>query len=122
VDLIDWPFVARNALWILGVSIAFAAWSYTSWWAAGRRLKMRRALGLARFQVPFSAGMILFSASLAWGATRWWERALWIVLGLLFAWQMIVDWRWAATRGWDTPRPNPRGETQPPSPRIGPNQ
>jgi len=118
VDLIDWPFVARNALWILGLSIAFAAWSYTSWWAAGQHLKMHRALGLVRFQVPFSAGMILFSASLAWGATRWWERALWIVLGLLFAWQMIVDWRWGTTQGWDTPRPNPRDETLSPSPRI----
>jgi len=103
MDLIDWPFVARNALWILGLSIALAAWSYTSWWAAGRRVRTRRALGLPLFQIPFSAGLTIFSASLAWGATRWWERVLWILLGLAFVWQTVVHWRWAATRGWDAP-------------------
>jgi len=110
VDLIDWLFVARNALWILGLSIAFAAWSYTSWWGATRHLRVRQALGRPLFQVPFSAGMMLFTASLAWGATRWWERALWIVLGLSFAWQTIAGWRWAVAHGWDVP-PNAESST-----------
>jgi hypothetical protein len=108
MELIDWLFAARNALWILGLSIALAAWSYTSWWAAGRRERMRRALGLPLFQVPFSVGLTLFSASLAWGATRWWERGLWILLGLAFVWQTVVHWRWAVARGWDAP-PEERG-------------
>ena len=104
MDLIDWPFVARNALWIFGLSVAFAAWSYTSWWASTRRVRLRRALDTPRFQLPFSAGLTLFSASLAWGATRWWERGLWILLGLAFLWQTIVYWRMSRTQGWDGKR------------------
>jgi hypothetical protein len=91
LDLIDWAFVARNALWILGLSVVLAAWSYSSWWATNRHVPMRRALGLPRFLVPFSGGMALFSASLAWGATRWWEQGLWMVLALAFAWQMFHE-------------------------------
>ena len=110
MDLIDWPGVARNALWILGLSIVLGAWSYTSWWASMRRIKMRHALGLPRFQVPFAVGLILFCASLAWSSTRWWERGLWIVLGLAFLWQVVAGWRVAARHGWDySPDNQPRG-------------
>ena len=65
MDLIDWPGVARNALWILGLSIVLAAWSYTSWWASMHRIQMRRALGLPRFQTPFALGLTLFVLTLA---------------------------------------------------------
>ncbi len=100
MDLIDWPGVFRNSLWILGLSIALASWSYTSWWAALRHTKVRRALDLPRFQVPFAIGLALFTGSLAWGATRWWERGLWSVLCLAFLWQAGRGWRWAAGHGW----------------------
>jgi len=110
MDLIDWPGVARNALWILGLSIVLAAWSYTSWWASMRRIKMRHALGLPRFQAPFAVGLILFCASLAWSSTRWWERGLWIVLGVAFLWQAMAGWREAARHGWDSsPDSRPHG-------------
>ena len=109
MDLIDWLGVTRNALWVLGLSIVLAAWSHLSWWASLRRIKMRQAVGLPRFQVPFSCGLTLFCSSLAWSATRWWERGLWIVLGMAFVWQVIAGWRQAARDGWDaleaTPQP-----------------
>lgn len=103
MDLINWPGLARNALWILGISIALAAWSYTSWRASVHDVRLRRALQRPRFQVPFSAGWTLFCVSLAWGATRWWERSLWIVLALAFLWQVLALSRQAAARGWDSP-------------------
>ena len=93
MDLIDWSFVVRNALWILGLSIVLAAWSYTSWWASTHHVRVRQALGLPMFTLPLFAGMLLFSTSLAWGATRWWERVLWIGLGIAFLAQLIVGWR-----------------------------
>lgn len=102
MDLIDWPGVARNALWILGLSIVLAAWSYASWWASMRRIKMRHALGLPLFQTPFAVGLILFCASLAWSSARWWERGLWIVLGVAFVWQAVTGWRAAARHGRDS--------------------
>ena len=39
MNLIDWPALARNALWILGLSIVLAAWSYVSWLAARRKVR-----------------------------------------------------------------------------------
>jgi hypothetical protein len=98
MNLIDWPYVVRNALWIAGLSIALAAWSYTSWWASVHHLRVRAAVARPSFEIPFSAGLLLFSASLAWGAERGWERALWAALAFLFAWQMAAAMR-AAGRG-----------------------
>jgi hypothetical protein len=97
--MIDWVYVARNALWILGLSIALAALSYAGWWAAendgaGPRVRWRALWGLPVLTRPFAAGMTLFCASLAWGSTRWWETVLWALLGLAFVAQFIQAW-WA---------------------------
>ena len=100
MDLIDWLHVARNALWILGLSVALAAWSHISWWASVRRQRLRRALSLPLFVVPFSTGMLMFSASLAWGAARWWERVLWAGLALWFVWEIVSSARRAHSEGW----------------------
>jgi hypothetical protein len=95
--MIDWPYVARNALWILGLSIALAGASYARWWAAGKdgagqRVRWRVTWGLPVFTLPFAAGMTLFCTSLAWGSTRWWETALWALLGVAFAAQFVQAW------------------------------
>lgn len=89
-ELIDWLGVARNALWILGLSIVLAALSYAAWWAGVSRYGLRRALGRAAFQVPFNFGLLLFSVSLAWGSDRLWERLAWIALSVAFAWQIAL--------------------------------
>lgn len=93
MDLIDWPYVARNALWIVGLSIALAAWSHTGWWAGVQGQRLRDAVARPSFGIPFSAGLLLFSASLAWGATRGWERLLWAGLALWFAWELVAGVR-----------------------------
>ena len=100
MNLIDWPALARNALWILGLSIVLAAWSYVSWLAARRRVRVWRALEWPVFVVPASAGLAFFAISLAWGATRTWERVLWIILGVAFLAQAAQGWREARRHGW----------------------
>ena len=100
MNLIDWPALARNALWILGLSIVLAAWSYVSWLAAQRKVRTWRATGWPAFEVPAAAGLMLFAVSLAWGATRTWERLLWIVLALAFLAQFVLGWREARRLGW----------------------
>lgn len=100
--MIDWPGVARNALWILGLSIALAGWSYTVWWARMSQHGLRRALDRTAFQVPFNIGLLLFSVSLAWGATALWERLVWIALAIAFAWQVVLAVR-AGRRNVETP-------------------
>jgi len=103
--LIDWPSVFRNALWILGLSIVLAAWSYVSWLAAQRRVRTWRALGWPVFTVPASTGLAIFAVSLAWGATRAWERVLWIILAVAFLAQAAQSWREARRQGWQPAPP-----------------
>jgi hypothetical protein len=100
MSLIDWPSLVRNALWLLGLSVVLAAWSYLSWLAARRGVRVWRTIGWAVFEVPASAGLALFAISLAWGATRTWERILWIVLAAAFLAQMMQGWRQARRQGW----------------------
>ena len=100
MNLIDWPSIIYNALWILGLSIVLAAWSYASWLAARRGVRVWRATGWPAFEVPAAAGLMLFAVSLAWSATRTWERLLWIVLALAFLAQFVLGWREARRLGW----------------------
>jgi len=93
--MIDWTGVFRNALWIFGLAVALAAFSYTDWQRARQtpRLSLRQALGQPGFQAAFSLGLGLFCAGLALSSQRWWETAAWAMLSLLFAWQMLASLR-----------------------------
>lgn len=93
--MIDWYGVFRNGLWILGLAVALAAFSYVDWWrrVQSPRQSLRQALGWPGFQAAFSLGMVLFCAGLALDSQPWWQTALWAVLGVLFAWQGIVALR-----------------------------
>ncbi len=92
-SLIDWAGVARNALWIAGLSLALAAFSYASWQARAQHSGLRKTLDGRAFQAPFSAGLLLFSVSMAWGAAAVWERIAWIILAAAFAWQAVYKGR-----------------------------
>ncbi|MCS6845764.1 MAG: hypothetical protein NZ528_15800 [Caldilineales bacterium] len=93
--MIDWYGVFRNALWVLGLAVVLAAFSYADWWRRiqSPRLSLRQALGSAGFQAAAGLGMVLFSVGLALSSPRWWETAAWAVLALLFAWQAFAAWR-----------------------------
>jgi len=114
MSLIDWPSLVRNALWVLGLSIVLAAWSHMSWLAARRRVRAWRAVEWPVFVVPAVAGLAVFATSLAWGATRTWERVLWIILAAAFLAQMAQGWREARRQGWQ-PAPPSEGDLSPSS-------
>jgi hypothetical protein len=71
-----------------------------SWLAARRRVHAWQAIDWPVFAVPASLGLVGFAASLAWGATRTWERILWIVLAATFRTQAVLGWRQARRQGW----------------------
>jgi hypothetical protein len=98
VGQFDWPGLIRDALWILGLSIALAAWSYAFWWVGAHGLPVRAVVGLPLFLIPFFAGLALFCAGLAWGMDRPWLRALWIAAGLGCLWKIVGACRSAASR------------------------
>ncbi len=91
--MIDWFYVARNALWILGASLIVAAFSYASWRADGRRLSVREVLIQGPYAVAWEAGLLLICLGLGTGAARLWERAFWLVLALALAWAFAAAWR-----------------------------
>jgi hypothetical protein len=91
----DWPDVARGALWILGLSIALAAWSYAYWWARQQQVSLRRVAGMPMFTIPFFTGLALFSAALAWGLESLWLRVVWAVVGAWCLWQVVRSRRMA---------------------------
>ena len=70
MDLIDWPGVIRNVLWIVGLSVALAAFSYISWWGAAQGLRLRRSPGAAALSDPLFSRHVAFLRQ-AWpGAPR----------------------------------------------------
>ncbi len=110
--MIDWFAVGRGALWITGLAIALAAFSYIEWWRALHRWTLRRALDTPRFLCPFSLGMALFSTGLALSARRWWEILIEGLLACLFLAQSWGYWRMGVRSGWDAPtarRRDPEG-------------
>lgn len=92
--MIDWYGVFRNALWILGLAVVLAAFSYSDWQRSGQNPKpsLRQAMTAPAFQAAFGLGMALFCIGLALSSRRWWEIAAWAALALLFAWQAIGAW------------------------------
>ncbi len=102
--MIDWYFVATHALWILGLAIVLAAFSYHDWerHEAGRSL--REQLARPSFQLALNAGLLLVALSFVlMEGSRWWERVVWAGLGGMF---VRSSWAaWGAVRATTAARP-----------------
>ncbi len=86
--MIDWGYVVTNSLWILGLSMILAAFSYHDWLARESKQSRRDLLQRPSWRLPFSTGMLLFCLGLGLGReATWWEQSLWGVLAISFAWQ-----------------------------------
>lgn len=87
-QMIDWYFVFTHSLWILGLSIALAALSYHDWLRKELNKPLRRQLREPSFRLPANIGFFLAALGLALlRSSRWWERALWVLIGCLFGWR-----------------------------------
>lgn len=89
MDVLAWPDLARNAMWIVGLALVLAAVSHASWRASVRGEGLRGALGDPAFLIPVSAGLLLVTASLGWGATFVWERGLWAASSIALSWHIF---------------------------------
>ncbi len=76
-------------MWIAGLGIVLAAASHASWRAALDGTRLAQQLRAPAFRLPASAGLILVTVSMLWGATPAWERALWAACSIVLAWQAV---------------------------------
>lgn len=88
--MIDWWSIGTNSLWILGLSILLAVFSYLDWLARETRRPRRSLFNERSLRLPWTAGMFL--ACVGWGlsqAERWWEQGLWLMLAAWFVGETV---------------------------------
>lgn len=88
--MIDWFGVFANFLWVLGLAIALAAFSYASWQASVTKEKTFTVLKQPNYLVVFSIAAIFFCAGLAATSDAIWEIAIWSIMGIVFLVQAIL--------------------------------
>lgn len=93
MNTIDWGFAARHAVWILGLGVVLAAWSFADWRGHTQRIPRRALLGSALVLSPLCAGFALFCAGMALVSGLTWQIIAWSVVGLLLAVQSLWYWR-----------------------------
>lgn len=94
--VIDWLNILYNTLWIFGLALILAAFSYASWQADQQGQKLRQRLDSISFQFPLSIGLTFVSLGLTFLAQVWWERLIWLVFVGLFLFQ---SWQSRWTKG-----------------------
>ncbi len=80
--MIDAWGVFSNALWILGLAVILAVWSYASYEAGRSKQRVRHKLDELGYALALNAGMLLFLAGMVATEDRGWARVLWSILGL----------------------------------------
>lgn len=86
--MIDIWAVLANSLWILGMAVLLATFSWAYWMADTKGGRLRTMMGLPRIQQALNGGAFLFCAGLAATSRVWWERLLWGLLAV--AWVVRV--------------------------------
>jgi hypothetical protein len=96
--MIDPGRLVSNGVWILGLALVLAAWSYACWWARQRGLRFRQVVNEPVFATPFGCGFALFCLGLALRGRSWWETAGWGVLTVLSLLLGFHSWRTSRQR------------------------
>lgn len=88
--MIDWLAVLINSLWILGLSILLASFSYQYWLAGQVKRPLRAQLNTPSFLQSFWLSLGLISAGLAGSSQTWWETSLWTLFTLLSLYNLFT--------------------------------
>lgn len=87
--MIDIWGVLANSLWILGVAILLATFSWAYWVAQEKGHRLRTVIDRPRIQQALNGGGFLFCVGLVVTARVWWKSILW---GLLAAAWVVRAW------------------------------
>lgn len=83
----DFRSVVAHSLWILGVAVVVAAFSYCQWLAQSQRRRLSQVLhGEAAWSRSVAVGLLLTATGfLLMRDHRWWERVMWTTVLALAA-------------------------------------
>ncbi len=93
LPLIDWPHLAANALWILGLGLALAAFSFAGYQANTARQKLGAVLKETRYDRTLNLAGILFCTGLAAASSRLYEIIPALLLAALFLANLVISAR-----------------------------
>ena len=99
-DILDWAYMGAHFLWILGLSIIVAAFSYQRW----RALEMQRPLSALFTQrswnvaVNFGLSLMPLAITVMPRSERWFVRLFALVLSAGFFLQAVRAWSGRSTR------------------------
>ena len=95
LNLINWPMVAFAALWIIGLAVILSALGFAYYEAGQADEKLRARLRRPIFQRALNAGLTLFCLGMIGSADALWERVLWGLFAVAFAFYTWQSWRQA---------------------------
>jgi hypothetical protein len=73
--------VIVNGLWVLGLAVLLATWSYARYAASQARVKTRTKLNEFKYVLVMDLGLLLFIAGMAATESRPAARSLWVAIG-----------------------------------------
>lgn len=74
--------IAAHALWICGLAVLLAAWSFGYYEAQQTGKPVLNFLSQPNYDLAITIGLVLFFAGLAGADGRLWAKIIWGILGL----------------------------------------
>ncbi len=113
-DMIDLWGVFSNFLWILGLSVLLATWSYAYYEARMSDKKVSEKFNELTYALSLDVGLLLFCAGLAATEHRGWARLIWILMGIAIlvegGMRIAAQWR-TSDDDTDTPEDHPEASS-----------
>ncbi len=88
--MINWQSLIFNSLWISGLAILLAAFSYHYWAASEQGRKLREQLSRPGFLGFFWLAMLLVSLGLLGTSQEPWEMAIWGGMALITLIALVI--------------------------------
>jgi hypothetical protein len=76
-----WEILA-NTLWVIGLAIVFAVWSYARYTAKVEHVPVKNKLNVLKYALVMRGGLFLFLCGMALTERRPFARILWILCGI----------------------------------------
>ena len=90
---IDVLSIFFNFLWIGGLAVLLATWSYAYYAARISKIKVRDKFETLPYALALDAGMLFFITGMLAIEDRWWAQGLWGILGIVISVDGIMRMR-----------------------------